>query len=162
MSYLSNLPPLRERTDDIPLLIKHFLDKFINGKSPKKVEFGKKTIPALMRYRWPGNVRELENLVERMFVLSDSPIIDIADLPDKVLTGATLEASAIPQIDLPETGIDLSTAVNEFERSIIVQALNKSNWVKNRAAKLLHVNRTTLVEKIKKQKLQKPSESNIS
>jgi DNA-binding NtrC family response regulator len=115
-----------------------------------------------MRYRWPGNVRELENLVERMVVLSDSPIIDIADLPDKVLAGATLEASAVPRIDLPETGIDLSSAVNEFERSIIVQALNKSNWVKNRAAKLLHVNRTTLVEKIKKQKLQKPSESNIS
>jgi transcriptional regulator with GAF, ATPase, and Fis domain len=157
-----HLPPLRERTDDIPLLIKHFLDKFINGKSPKKVEFSKKAIPVLMRYRWPGNVRELENLIERMFVLSDSPIIDIADLPDKVLAGATLEASAVPQIDLPETGIDLSSAVNEFERSIIVQALNKSNWVKNRAAKLLHVNRTTLVEKIKKQKLQKPSESNIS
>ena len=157
-----HLPPLRERTDDIPLLIKHFLDKFINGKSPKKVEFDKKVIPVLMRYRWPGNVRELENLIERMFVLSDSPIIDIADLPDKVLAGATLEASAVPQIDLPETGIDLSSAVNEFERSIIVQALNKSNWVKNRAAKLLHVNRTTLVEKIKKQKLQKPSESNMS
>jgi DNA-binding NtrC family response regulator len=97
-----------------------------------------------------------------MVVLSDSPIIDVTDLPEKVLTGATVISSAIPQLDLPETGIDLSTAVNEFERSIIVQALNKSNWVKNRAAKLLHVNRTTLVEKIKKQKLQKPTESNIS
>ena len=157
-----HLPPLREKTDDIPLLIKHFLEKYSEGKSPKKVEFSKKAITALMRYRWPGNVRELENLVERMVVLSDSAIIDVADLPEKVLTGATVITSGIPQLDLPETGIDLSTAVNEFERSIIVQALNKSNWVKNRAAKLLHVNRTTLVEKIKKQKLQKPTESNIS
>jgi len=157
-----HLPPLRERTDDIPLLVKHFLEKYANGKSTRKVEFSKKALPALMRYRWPGNVRELENLVERMVVLSDSDLIDVADLPEKVLAGGTSASSVIPLIDLPETGIDLSTAVNEFERSIIVQALNKSNWVKNRAAKLLHVNRTTLVEKIKKQKLQKPSESTIS
>ena len=157
-----HLPPLRERTDDIPLLIKHFLDKYLNGKPQKKVEFSKKALPSLMRYRWPGNVRELENLVERMVVLSDSGVIDVADLPEKVIAGGTTASSVLPLIDLPETGIDLSTAVNEFERSIIVQALNKSNWVKNRAAKLLHVNRTTLVEKIKKQKLQKPSEPNIS
>jgi len=155
-----HLPPLRERTDDIPLLIKHFLVKFMNGKSKKNVEFSKKAISTLMRYRWPGNVRELENLVERMVVLSDSSTIDASDLPDKFLAGDWETASAVPHIDLPETGIDLSTAVNDFERSIIVQALNKSNWVKNRAAKLLRVNRTTLVEKIKKQKLQKPSESN--
>jgi DNA-binding NtrC family response regulator len=157
-----HLPPLRERTEDIPLLIKHFLEKYTNGKSPKKAEFNKKAIVALMRYRWPGNVRELENLVERMVVLCDGPQIDAGDLPDRVLSGALPASSLVPHIDLPETGIDLSTTVNEFERSIIVQALNKSNWVKNRAAKLLHVNRTTLVEKIKKQKLQKPSEFNVS
>ncbi len=157
-----HLPPLRERPDDIPLLIKHFLDKFLSGRSAKKVDFSKKALPALMRYQWPGNVRELENLVERMVVLSDSDVIDMADLPEKILVGGTSASKVAPLIDLPEAGIDLSTAVNEFERSIIVQALNKSNWVKNRAAKLLHVNRTTLVEKIKKQKLQKPSEPSIS
>jgi DNA-binding NtrC family response regulator len=153
---------LRERTEDIPLLIKHFLEKYMNGRSTKKVDFNKKALASLMRYRWPGNVRELENLVERMVVLSDGPEIDAGDLPDRVLSGSSQASSMIPHIDLPETGIDLSTAVNDFERSIIVQALNKSNWVKNRAAKLLHVNRTTLVEKIKKQKLQKPSEFNLS
>jgi DNA-binding NtrC family response regulator len=157
-----HLPPLRERTEDIPLLIKHFLEKYTNGKSPKKAAFNKKAIVSLMRYRWPGNVRELENLVERMVVLCDGPEIDVGDLPDRVLSGALPASSLVPHIDLPEAGIDLSTTVNEFERSIIVQALNKSNWVKNRAAKLLHVNRTTLVEKIKKQKLQKPSEFNVS
>jgi DNA-binding NtrC family response regulator len=157
-----HLPPLRERTEDIPLLIKHFLEKYISGRSTKKVDFNKKALASIMRYRWPGNVRELENLVERMVVLSDGPEIDVGDLPDRVLSGASQASTMIPHIDLPETGIDLSTAVNDFERSIIVQALNKSNWVKNRAAKLLHVNRTTLVEKIKKQKLQKPSEFNLS
>jgi DNA-binding NtrC family response regulator len=156
-----HLPPLRERIEDIPLLVKHFLNKFNNGKSPKKAEFSKKAVSALMHYRWPGNVRELENLVERMVVLCDSPVIEADDLPEKVLIGAMGTASAVPLIDLPEAGIDLSTAVNEFERSIIIQALNKSNWVKNRAAKLLHVNRTTLVEKIKKQKLEKPTETNM-
>jgi len=155
-----NLPPLRERTEDIPLLIKHFLSKYSHAKSGEP-DFSKKAIAALMRYRWPGNVRELENLVERMVVLSEGPEIDVNDLPERILSGAHVAPSNIPQIDLPESGIDLSTAVNEFERNIIVQALNKSNWVKNRAAKLLHVNRTTLVEKIKKQKLQKP-EPNVS
>jgi DNA-binding NtrC family response regulator len=155
-----NLPPLRERTEDIPLLVKHFLSKYSNVGSGRP-DFSKKAMATLMRYRWPGNVRELENLVERMVVLSEGPEIDVDDLPERILSGANVAPSHIPQIDLPESGIDLSTAVNEFERSIIVQALNKSNWVKNRAAKLLHVNRTTLVEKIKKQKLQKP-ETNMS
>jgi DNA-binding NtrC family response regulator len=157
-----HLPPLRERMDDIPLLVKHFLDKYANSKSNKRVEFDKKALSVLMHYRWPGNVRELENLVERMVVLSEGPVVNASDLPERVMAGMTAGTSFLPQIDLPESGIDLSSAVNDFERSIIVQALNKSNWVKNRAAKLLHVNRTTLVEKIKKQKLQKPNEPNIS
>ena len=114
-----------------------------------------------MNYNWPGNVRELENIVERMMVLCDTQEVELSDLPDKILSGSTNASSDIPQIDLPETGIDLSTAVSEFEKSIIIQALNRSNWVKNQAAKLLHVNRTTLVEKIKKQKLQKPTEINL-
>ncbi len=157
-----HLPPLRDRIEDIPLLTKHFLDKYRTGKSPKKVDFGKKAMSALMRYRWPGNVRELENLVERMVVLCDAPVIEAEDLPEKILAGAMPATSTVPLIDLPEAGIDLSTAVNDFERNIIIQALNKSNWVKNRAAKLLHVNRTTLVEKIKKQKLEKPAEVNLT
>jgi len=157
-----HLPPLRERVEDIPLLIKHFLGKYPKNKSSKGMEFSKKALSSLMQYRWPGNVRELENLVERMVVLCDSPMIDAGDLPDRVMAGAAAGSHLVPQIDLPETGIDLSTAVNDFEKNIIILALNKSNWVKNRAAKLLHVNRTTLVEKIKKQKLQKPSEFNVS
>ncbi|MCD6571013.1 MAG: sigma-54-dependent Fis family transcriptional regulator [Deltaproteobacteria bacterium] len=152
------LPPLRERRDDTPLLIKHFLEKYNSGPSNKITDFSKDAMAVLMQYKWPGNVRELENLVERMVVLCDGPVVNITDLPDKILAGSSDGSSCVPQIELPEGGIDLSSAVNEFERTIIMQALAKSGWVKNRAARLLHVNRTTLVEKIKKQKLQKPTE----
>lgn len=153
-----NLPPLRERNEDIPLLVKHFMTKYGQEKNGKTTGFGKKAMNMLLQYKWPGNVRELENLVERVLVLCETPEADLNDLPEKILAGSSADASALPQIDLPESGIDLSTAVSEFEKNIIIQALNRSNWVKNRAAKLLRVNRTTLVEKIKKQKLQKPTE----
>ncbi|MFY9398778.1 MAG: sigma-54 dependent transcriptional regulator [Desulfomonilia bacterium] len=154
-----NLPPLRERREDIPLLVKHFLNKYGKDMNPSLTGFSKKAMNLLMQYRWPGNVRELENLVERVVVLCEGTQVEPEDLPDKILAaGRTRGPSDLISIDLPESGIDLSTAVNEFEKSIIIQALNRSNWVKNRAAKLLNVNRTTLVEKIKKQKLQKPAE----
>ena len=155
------LPPLRDRKDDIPLLVRHFLNKYASNSPKTLIDFSKKAMSVIMNYNWPGNVRELENIVERMMVLCDTQEVELSDLPDKILSGSTNASSDIPQIDLPETGIDLSTAVSEFEKSIIIQALNRSNWVKNQAAKLLHVNRTTLVEKIKKQKLQKPTEINL-
>jgi DNA-binding NtrC family response regulator len=153
-----HLPPLRERTEDIPLLIRHFLEKFHSQRTVAVHDFSRKAQACLMRYKWPGNVRELENLVERMTVLCDNAEVELSDLPDKILTGSAPAAASVPQIELPEEGIDLSTAVSDFEKSIILQALNKSNWVKNRAAKLLKVNRTTLVEKIKKQRLENPTE----
>ena len=155
-----HLPPLRDRTEDIPILIRHFLEKFHNQRPVAVKDFSRKAISCLMRYKWPGNVRELENLVERMTVLCDGNEVELSDLPDKIMTGSIQAVACIPQIELPEEGIDLSTAVSDFEKSIILQALNKSNWVKNRAAKLLKVNRTTLVEKIKKQRLENPTEVN--
>jgi DNA-binding NtrC family response regulator len=156
-----NLPPLRERKDDIPLLVKHFMGKYGKEKNDQITGFSRKSMNLLMHYKWPGNVRELENLVERVLVLCEGTEVDIHDLPERITSGSPQATSVIPMIDLPETGIDLSTAVSEFEKSIIMQALTRSNWVKNRAAKLLHVNRTTLVEKIKKQNLQKPAEINL-
>jgi len=155
-----NLPPLRERIEDIALLVKYFIEKYREGSARIK-EFSKSTLDMLMRYKWPGNVRELENLVERISILCDNPVVELKDLPEKILSHTLGISSVIPQMQLPEDGIDLSSTVSEFEKSIIIQALNRSNWVKNRAAKLLNLNRTTLVEKIKKQKLQKPAEISI-
>ncbi len=149
------LPPLRERKEDIPLLIKHFLAKSESNRQGKIKGFSKEAMEALARHRWPGNVREMENLVERVVALCENPIADVHDLPEKIL-GVSFDVGSIAQIELPETGIDLPTAVDEFEKNLIVQALNRSNWVKNRAAQLLHLNRTTLVEKIKKQGIRPP------
>ena len=117
---------------------------------------------AIKRYNWPGNVRELENLVERMAVLSEGPLIELADLPEKFLDLPPLAAGSDGglALQLPEDGLDLAEVVGNFERNIILQALDRTDWVKNRAAQLLGLNRTTLVEKIKKQNLQRSADVN--
>ena len=142
------LPPLRERRSDIPLLTNHFIGKFniekkqnINGISPEALK-------CLTRYHWPGNVRELENLIERLVILKGKGVIEQEDLPEKLL-GAEW-SDAVPSMDIPDSGISFNTAVSEFERELILRALKKTNWIKNRAAKLLQLKRTTLVEKMKK------------
>ena len=142
------LPPLRERGSDIPLLTNHFIGKFniekkqnINGISPEALK-------CLTRYHWPGNVRELENLIERLVILKGEGVIEQEDLPEKLL-GAEW-SDAVPSMDIPDSGISFNTAVSEFERELILRALKKTNWIKNRAAKLLQLKRTTLVEKMKK------------
>ena len=142
------LPPLRERGSDIPLLANHFIGKFniekkqnINGISPDALK-------CLTRYHWPGNVRELENLIERLVILKGKGVIEQEDLPEKLL-GAEW-SDALPSMDIPDSGISFNTAVSEFERELILRALKKTDWIKNRAAKLLQLKRTTLVEKMKK------------
>jgi transcriptional regulator with PAS, ATPase and Fis domain len=148
------LPPLRERPDDIPALIKFFIEKNVKEKSMEIVEINKQVMQHLMNYRWPGNVRELENLIERLSVLCEGNPVTAEDLPEKILTGRVQSSGISPGFILPDEGIDLSDIVSDFEKNIIIQALNKSGWIKNRAAKLLNLNRTTLVEKIKKQGIQ--------
>ncbi|MBW1918112.1 MAG: sigma-54-dependent Fis family transcriptional regulator [Deltaproteobacteria bacterium] len=150
------IPPLRERTSDIPLLVKHFLNEFSAKKAKKVKGFTPEAMNLLVQYSWPGNVRELENLMERLVILADREILEVSDLPERFLTPAK-ENHVLP-LDIPEEGIQLNEAVSEFERQLIIRALNKTGWVKNQAAQLLHLNRTTLIEKIKKQKISKPGE----
>jgi DNA-binding NtrC family response regulator len=108
----------------------------------------------MMAHRWPGNVRELKNLVERMVVLKATGTITRRDLPPELKTGARGgEAPAAAVLEISEDGICLTSAVTEFEKALILQSLEKTQWVKNKAAKLLHLNRTTLVEKIKRHQL---------
>ena len=144
------LPPLRERVEDIPLLVEHFLG-ILNADKAKQVEgISPEALALLKGHRWQGNVRELYNVIERAVVLKGSGVLMLSDLPE------VFQASA-PSLPLgfhlPEDGINFDHAVNEFENHLIVQALEKSGWVKNRAARLLNLNRTTLVEKIKKKKI---------
>ena len=148
------IPPLRERKIDIPLLIPYFI-KQSNLKNKRKIErISKEAKTLMMRYPWPGNVRELKNIVERLVVLKGKGVILPKDLP-KRLKAMKNNTTQEPQIS--EKGICLSSAVTEFEKALILQSLEKSEWVKNKAAKLLHLNRTTLVEKIKRHHLQQIS-----
>ena len=158
-----NLPPLRERNGDIELLAAHFVSAYAATHPGCPISgFNPAATAALKRYNWPGNVRELENLVERMAVLSEGPLIELADLPEKFLDLPPLAAGNDGglALQLPEDGLDLAEVVGNFERSIILQALDRTDWVKNRAAQLLGLNRTTLVEKIKKQNLQRSADVN--
>ncbi|MCK5437256.1 MAG: sigma-54-dependent Fis family transcriptional regulator, partial [Desulfobulbaceae bacterium] len=103
---------------------------------------------------WPGNVRELENTAERMVILASGRRLTVEDLPSRLLESEPVKSGEIQEI--PAEGFYMSEVVAEFEKKIIIQALDQTNCVKNRAAKLLHVNRTTLLEKMKRHNLVAP------
>lgn len=147
-----NIPPLRERREDISLLVSHFLDKF-NKKNGLELEgFTDESTEIILSYSWPGNIRELRNMLERLVILKRKGLISPQDLPENMrMQNNVLTA---PNIQISDDGISLNTAVNEFEKALILQSLEKTKWVKNKAAKLLQLNRTTLVEKIKRHQLQ--------
>ncbi len=148
------IPPLRDRRSDLPLLIRHFVDLMVKSRGKEIKGVSKDVVKAFMNYDWPGNVRELENIIERMVILTDADELTIQDVPDKILQKQRTEEVGPSMI--PDDGFSLNNAINEYERLLIIRALEKADWVKNRAAKLLNMNRTTLVEKIKKQGIEKP------
>ncbi len=146
------LPSLRDRKSDIPYLIAHFMEKS-NQKNDRDVkEVTEEALAMMMSYSWPGNVRELKNMVERLVVLKGAGKISVRDLPPELKSIQKYEPSTT--IEISDEGICLNSAVTEFEKALILQSLEKTKWVKNKAAKLLHLNRTTLVEKIKRHHLQ--------
>jgi sigma-54 specific flagellar transcriptional regulator A len=146
------LPALRDRKSDIPHLVSHFLEHS-NQKNNRDVsEISDEALDMMTSYPWPGNVRELKNMVERLVVLKGTGKIKTRDLPLELKSTPTFEPSAT--IEISDEGICLNSAVTEFEKALILQSLEKTKWVKNKAAKLLHLNRTTLVEKIKRHHLQ--------
>ena len=151
------LPSLNDRPVDIPLLTQYFLSKLNREKNTQVNGLSQEAMETMMRHTWPGNVRELANMLERLIVLKGEGEIGIADLPAKIRRVSENEPTGLrmsaPEID--SDGICLNTAVSEFEKNLIYQSLEKTDWVKNKAAKLLHVKRTTLVEKIKRYDLQK-------
>ena len=162
------VPPLRERRSDISLLCDHFLERLSGQKGLGKKKLDPKVRECLLRYDWPGNVRELENLLERMAILADGDTLLPSDLPGQIARAAALpletEGDIPPQgvlhtVEVPEEGMDFNAAVDNFERALITQALDRAGGVKNRAANLLKLNRTTLVEKIKKKGLMQTGRS---
>jgi len=145
------LPSLRERTEDIPLLVQHFLEKFTAGAVPSRgpITVSQEALRRLMAYAWPGNVRQLENAIERAFAISAGRSqIDAVDLPPEVQTAD--EPPVTSSIRLPEEGLDLERFVAGVERELIERSLERTAGNKGQAAKLLNMKRTTLVEKLKR------------
>ena len=140
------LPPLRERRDDIPLLVKHFLTKFSGTTA---VHVSQSAMRALMAYHWPGNVRQLENAMERAVALcSGRQEITVGDLPTEVQSVPELET--ISFVDFPDEGLDMPKYLASVERDLIHRALDRTQGNRNKAADLLRIKRTTLVEKLKR------------
>jgi DNA-binding NtrC family response regulator len=149
-----HIPALRERRSDIPLLFHHFVESFSSGRAQRLAGISPQAMEVLFNYDWPGNVRELENLVERLTILKSGSIVDVEDLPPKYRgVGASAKSMDPSDVMIPENGVDFNSAVDAYENALILKALEKTAWNRNQAAHLLKLNRTTLVEKIKKKGL---------
>ena len=149
------LPPLRDRRDDIPLLVDHFVRVFCRENSRQLYTIDQSALHLLMEYDWPGNVRELENVIERAVVLApDDGRIDQNLLPAEILESTSVSFGRLNLLN--EEGASLKDLVREFEKSLIVTALKKTDWNQKKAAGLLRVNPTTLNEKLKRLDIQIP------
>jgi len=146
------VPPLRERRSDIPLLVKHFLSEFNRKNSRSVVGISEDALRLMRAYDWPGNVRELKNAMERMVVLTGDGWIEPHHLSQKLRNGE--DRTGVGSVKISDEGINLNSAVTEYEKALILESLKRTKWIKNQAAKLLQLNRTTLVEKIKRHKLE--------
>jgi DNA-binding NtrC family response regulator len=141
------LPPLRERKDDIPLLVQHFLQKYGEENGKPALELAPDALDLLMDYDWPGNVRELENAIERAAVLTPGPRIGVNMIPDQVRRNPVFK---IPHITVPPDGLSLKDVVTDFEKRLIESTLESAGGVQKRAAELLRIKPTTLNEMIKR------------
>ena len=168
------IPPLRDRAEDIPLLVNELIQR-IEHEKRGSVRFAPPAVMAMSQYAWPGNVRELANLVERLAILYPYGVVQAKDLPEKFHEfAATLEEvdlepgnSVLSSPDLagvgrlPQEGLDLKEHLNNLECSLIKQALDECDGVVAHAAKRLNMRRTTLVEKMRKYDFQRPEEASV-
>ena len=160
-----HLPPLRERGEDVLLLGEHFLKRFCAEKDRTPLAVSPEARDMLMAYSWPGNVRELENFMERLSILCEGANIRAEDLPEKIWRDAGREpvrreapqapaGFAWPTLkDLQDKGLGLKEFLDELEERLLTEAMQDSAGVKNQAAELLGIKRTTLIEKLKKRKM---------
>jgi len=142
------LPPLQERSEDVPVLVDHFIKRYCEENEKELCVLEPSALKVLMDYHWPGNVRELENVIERAVVLAPGNVIT-ADLFPKNLSHFLPDS----QVRIPVDGLPLKERVTNYERSLILAALDHTDWNQKRAAELLSVNATTLSEKLKRLKI---------
>jgi DNA-binding NtrC family response regulator len=146
-----DLPPLRERREDIPELLEHFFARAREKHKRPNLTLPAELAPYFQAYRWPGNIRELENIVERLVVLARGDSIPLADLPGAIRQQKPpLEAL---QIDLPPEGI----SVEAVEKDLILRALEKCNWNQTHAARYLDLSRKALIYRMEKFGLRRPA-----
>jgi sigma-54 dependent transcriptional regulator, flagellar regulatory protein len=160
-----HLPPLRERNEDIRMLAEHFLKRFCEKKGRPILAMPRETMDMLLAYRWPGNVRELENLIERMSILCEGQAILPEDLPEKIWKDVQKGEKPVRQVvqeqaftwptiaTLNEKGLNLKDFLDTVEERLLLEALDRAGGVKNQAAEILGIKRTTLIEKLKKRNI---------
>ncbi|MDD4649965.1 MAG: sigma-54 dependent transcriptional regulator [Desulfoplanes sp.] len=161
-----HLPPLRERQEDIPLLANYFLQKFCQKQERTTIHLSPAATDILLAYSWPGNVRELKNFMERLSIICEACTITPNDLPDKILkeTGADVPKRPHPQAvsnafrwptikDMHDQNLSLKEFFDFLEINMLKEALNMADGVKNQAAEILGIKRTTLIEKLKKKQI---------
>ena len=152
------IPALRERKTDIPILLQHFIEHFNQTKKNNITGIHPMALEKLTNYSWPGNIRELENFVERVSILKKEGMIELSDIPVHYEDNQTHKYFNHLPAEIPDAGVDFNSAVAAYENQLILNALNKTGWNRNQAAILLRLNRTTLVEKIKKKGLKQEAE----
>jgi len=153
------IPPLRDRREDVPLLLAHFLDRYCQENSKPLRQFTPAAMKLLMDYDWPGNVRELENVVERAVVLTAGPRIGAELIPEHVHKTAAFK---VPDFIVPPEGISFKDVTSDFEKRLIESTLEAAGGVQKRAAELLHVKPTTLNEMIKRYDIRPRRKRNVN
>ncbi|MDD2900173.1 MAG: helix-turn-helix domain-containing protein, partial [Desulfuromonadaceae bacterium] len=143
-----HLPPLRERRNDIPILVRYFCAKH----GGEKVIFGTDALETMVTYHWPGNVRELENCIERLLIMRNGDTVTLDDLPEK-LSNKTAPVPRHAVITLPDEGYSLE----QLEREIVVEALERTAWNQTAAARFLKIPRHTLIYRLEKYGITVPS-----
>lgn len=142
------VPPLRERPEDIPELVEHFIAKYGNHR---KILISAESLAVLQRYSWPGNIRELENVIQRALVLATGSVITLDHLPLTVKA----EGDLIPKELVWQSGIPLKRILADIEREIILKTLRQVNWNRTKAAEILQINRRSLFDKIKEHNIER-------
>jgi DNA-binding NtrC family response regulator len=165
-----NVPSLRDRVSQIPVLVRTYIEKYnkLTGSNVATTP-APEALDAFTSYTWPGNARELEHVIERIVIMKGQGIIDANDIPAKIYQSTQSAQSGFgaiadldfPRMFLPEKGLDLKAVVAAFENHLVDQALTRTNGNKNRASMLLGLNRTTLVEKLRKRGMITPLKSSM-